>query len=148
MGKTYSWDYRFEISPYEKIIDLLEAFFSSFPGGEYQCEKRERYRLMFRRGQWRKSLLGLGEFVPDALVKGRFDRWPVIVVVLVRPSPNHFSVAVRYELHLPKSIASLAEPVQTSVDQHARAELDQLAAYLAECIGLDTPPTINVAPQP
>ena len=142
MQASYTWEYRLELSPYDKIIEVLEAFFASYPNGDYACEARERYKLRFRRGLWRKSLLGLGELVPDRLVKGQFNQWPVIVRVLVRPSPETFLVTVRYELHLPRKVPALVEDVQTSVEQHVRQELADLAAYLAECIGIDTPPDI------
>lgn len=143
--RQYTWDYLVEVPPYDRIISVLEAFFASFPGGDYRCERRERYKLTFRRGAWRRSWLGLGRWTPERLVKGHFEQWPVVVRVLVRPSPRVFTVALRYEVHLPDAAPPLSEEVRTSVDQHARGELRQLAAYLAECIGLDTPPDVNTA---
>lgn len=142
MNKSYIWSYRIDVSPYDKLLEVLEAFFSSYPGGDYACEKRERFKLFFRRGLWKKSLFGLGEQVPDRLVPGRFNSWPLIVRLLVRPSPTIFSITIYYELHLPKSVPALVPEVQTSVDQHAQKELADLAKYLAECIGLDTKPTV------
>ena len=142
MHKSYTWEYRIEVLPYDKIVEVLEAFFASYPGGDYACEQRERYKLRFRRGQWRKSLMGLGELVPDRLVKGQFSRWPILVHVMVRPSPEVFTITVRYELYLPKSVPALIPTVQSSVDEHARQELTDLAAYLAECMGLDDQPTV------
>jgi len=142
-AKCYTWEYRIELPPYDKIVEVLEAFFASYPGGDYTCEQRERYRLLFRRGLWRKSLLGLGELVPHRLVKGQLSQWPTIARVLVRPSPETFVITVRYELYLPKSVPALVSTVQSSVDQHLRKELADLAAYLAECIGLDEPPDIQ-----
>ncbi len=142
MNKVYTWEYRIDVPPYERIVDVLEAFFASYPGGDYTCEKRETYRLRFRRGQWRKRLLGMGDLVPDELPKGRFDRWPLILYVLVRPSPQTFVVTVRYELHLPKHVPALIQEVQASVSQHCLKELRDLAAYLAECIQLAEPPAV------
>ncbi len=142
MHKSYTWEYRLDTPPYDKIVEVLEAFFASYPGGDYTCELRERYKLRFRRGQWRKSLMGLGELVPDRLVKGQFNHWPIILSVLVRPSPETFIITVRYELYLPKSVPALIPAVQSSVDQHALQELAELAAYLAECMGLDNPPAV------
>lgn len=141
---SYTWEYRIETRPYDKIVDVLEAFFASYPRGDYTCEQRERYRLRFRRGLWRKSLLGFGPLVPDRLVKGQFNQWPLAVLVLVRPSPTTFLITVRYELHLPKSVRELAPAVQSSVHEHAQQELTDLAAYLAECIDLDEPPCVAV----
>jgi len=142
MPKSYVWEYRIEIPPYDKLMDVLEAFFASYPGGDYSCERRERYRLQFRRGLWKKSLLGFGQLVPDRLVKGAFNRWPLIVRVLARPSPTSYAITVRYEVHLPKSVPALAKSVQASVDQHARKELEDLTAYLAECAQLEARPEI------
>lgn len=142
MNKSYIWNYRIDVPPYDKLLEVLEAFFSSYPGGDYACEKRERFKLVFRRGLWKKSLFGLGELVPDRLIQGQFNKWPLIVRVLVRPSPSTFSIALHYELHLPKSVPALAPEVQTSVDQHAQKELADLAAYLSECIGLDKKPAV------
>jgi hypothetical protein len=88
MIRSYTWEYRIDVPPYDKLMEVLEAFFASYPGGDYTCERRERYRLHFRRGLWRKSWLGLGDLVPDRLVKGQFNRWPVIVLVLSSPSPS------------------------------------------------------------
>lgn len=142
MSKVYTWEYRIKVPPYERIVDVLEAFFASYPAGDYTCEKRETYRLRFRRGQWRRRLLGMGELVPDALAKGRFERWPIVLYVLVRPSPETFLITVRYELHLPKSVPTLISEVQSSVNEHCLKELRDLAAYLAECIQLDEAPAI------
>ena len=86
MSKSYTYTYQLDVSPYDKIIEVLEAFFLSLPDGDYTCEHRERYKLHFRRGLWKKSMLGLGQFVPDRLVKGEFSQWPIKVRVLVRPS--------------------------------------------------------------
>ena len=142
MHKSYIWNYRIDVPPYDKLLEVLEAFFSSYPGGDYTCEKRERFKLFFRRGLWKKSLFGLGEMVPDRLVPGRFNSWPLVVRVLVRPAPSVFSIAIHYELHLPKSVPALIGEVQTSVDQHAQKELTDLTAYLAECIGLTEQPAV------
>ena len=142
-AKSYSWEYRIEVPPYDKIVEVLEAFFASYPNGDYTCERRERFRLVFRRGLWRKSLLGLGELVPDRLVKGQFQQWPIVAWALVRPSPETFLITVRYELHLPKSVPSLIDSVQASVHQHLRTEMGDLAAYLAECMGLEDHPAVE-----
>ena len=142
MQKFYTWNYRIEVPPYDKLLEVVEAFFSSYPDGDYSCEKRERFKLIFRRGLWKKSLFGLGELVPDRLVPGLFNKWPVLVRVLVRPSPSVFSIALHYELHLPKSVPALVPEVQTSVDQHAQKELTDLSAYLSECIGLHERPAV------
>lgn len=142
MHKSYTWEYQIEVAPYDKLMEVLEAFFASYPGGDYTCERRERFRLHFRRGLWRKSMLGMGQLVPDRLAKGQFNQWPVIVCVLARPAPNIYTITIRYELHLPKSIPALVEQVQTSVAQYTRMELEDLAAYLAECIGLNERPKV------
>lgn len=143
MPVSYTWEYQLDLPPYDKLMEVLEAFFASYPGGDYTCERRERFRLEFRRGLWRKSLLGLGQLVPDRLVKGQFNLWPVIVRVLARPSPVVYTVTVRYELHMPASIRKLGPNLQTSVNLHAMAELEDLARYLAQCAGLDSPPKVN-----
>jgi hypothetical protein len=145
MSKVYHWEHRLETQPYDKIVDVLEAFFASYPKGDYTCVHRERYKLHFRRGLWRKSYLGLGDFVPDKLVKGQFTQWPIIVQVLARPSPESFSITVRYELHLPKGMRGIAPELQASVAQHIEQELNELAAYLAECAGWDSPPEVMSA---
>ena len=143
MPTSYTWEYQIDVPPYDKLLEVLEAFFASYPGGDYACERRERYRLEFRRGMWRKSLLGLGELVPDRLAKGQFNRWPILVRVLARPAPQVYTVTVRYELHLPKGIRKLGPTLQSSVDLYARRELADLAAYLAECVGMDQPPQVQ-----
>jgi len=142
MNPSYTWTYRIDVPPYDRLVEVLEAFFASYPGGEYLCERRDRFALRFRRGQWRKSMMGLGPLVPDRLVKGRFGQWPIMVRVLVRPSPEVFTSTVHYDLYLPKEVRSISPTVQSSVDQHAREELKQLAAYLAECVGLDDLPRV------
>jgi len=142
MHKSYTWEYRIDVPPYDKLMEVLEAFFCSYPGGDYSCESRQRFKLQFRRGAWHKSLLGLGDFVPDRLIPGQFNRWPVLVHVLSRPSPEVYRVTVRYELHLPKWVPSLIPEVQASVDLHIRQELLDLSTYLAECIGLPQPPAV------
>lgn len=141
--KSYTWSYRIEVPPYERLIALIEAFFASYPAGDYFCEERETYKRAFRRGQWRKSLLGLGPYVPDRLVPGDFAQWPILVRALVRPSPQAFTATVRYEVHLPRGVSSLHPETQASVDQYARKELADLAAYLAECIPLENPPEVT-----
>jgi hypothetical protein len=139
----YTWEYRLEVAPYDKIVDVLEAFFASYPGGDYTCERRETYRLQFRRGEWKKGLFGLADYlVPAALSKGRFERWPLVLYVLVRPGPQTFLVTVRYEVHLPRSVSKLIPEVQTTVNQYCRQELDDLASYLVECTGMKDRPQI------
>ncbi|HSW45098.1 MAG TPA: hypothetical protein VLM89_05960 [Phycisphaerae bacterium] len=140
---SYTWEYQLDVPPYDKLLEVLEAFFASYPGGDYACERRERFRLEFRRGMWRKSLLGLGPLVPERLAKGRFSLWPLLVRVLARPAPEVYTVIVRYELHLPKDIRQLGPNLQTSVDLHARKELADLADYLAACIGMEQPPAVE-----
>lgn len=143
MPTSYTWEYRLDMPPYDKLMEVLEAFFASYPGGDYTCERRERFRLEFRRGLWRRGLLGLGQFVPDRLIKGQFNRWPIIVRVLARPSPESYTITVRYELHLPSSIRQLGPNLQASVNLHAKVELEDLARYLAECAQLDSPPPVT-----
>ncbi len=142
MSTSYTWEYQIRVDPYDRLMDVLEAFYASYPGGDYTRERRERYKLEFRRGLWRRSWLGFGELVPDRLVKGQFNLWPVRVTVLVRPSPEVFLVTVRYVLFLPSSVPQLAPAVQSSVDQHARRETADLCQYLAECIGMSRPPAV------
>ena len=95
MHKSYTWEYQIEVAPYDKLMEVLEAFFASYPGGDYACERRERFRLQFRRGLWRKSLFGLGQLVPDRLATGEFSQWPTVVGVLARPAPTVFTVTLR-----------------------------------------------------
>jgi len=142
MGKTYTWEYRIDLSPYDKLVGVVEAFFCTYPAGDYTCEHREAYKLRFRRGAWRRSLLGLGRWVPVALVKGQFNQWPLVVHALIRPSPQTYRVMVRYELSLPDSVRELQPEVQASVAQHVRQELEELSAYLAECAGQSSPPDV------
>ena len=143
MQACYMWEYHLKCRPYDKIVDVLEAFFASYPAGDYTCERRETYRLRFRRGEWKKSLLGLGPLRPRRLAKGQFNRWPLIVYVLVRPSPSRFLVTVRYELHVPGSMPELIPELQSSVSAHCRRELEDLSAYLAECMGTHDKPAIK-----
>jgi hypothetical protein len=145
MNPNYIWTYRIDVKPYDKLIDVLEAFFVSYPNGDYACERREKYKLHFRRGQWRKSMMGLGQLVPDRLAKGRFELWPTMVRVMVRPSPDQFAITVHYELYLPKELSRLNQAIQTSVDQHARKELTELADYLGTCIDIKPPEVINTS---
>ncbi|GMV98244.1 MAG: hypothetical protein HRF43_12545 [Phycisphaerae bacterium] len=140
--QSYTWTYRIEVPPYERLLAVTEAFFASYPGGDYSCDGKETYKLTFRRGLWRKSLLGIGPLVPDRLVPGAFAQWPVLVRVLCRPSPEVFTLTVRYEVHLPRKVRELKPDTQASVDQHAQRELADLAAYLAECIPLEKPPRV------
>ncbi len=58
------------------------------------------------------------------------------------PSPSAYTVTVRYELHLPKSVPGLLPAVQESVALHTRKEMDDLAAYLAECVELEEMPEV------
>lgn len=140
MSRYYAYKYKLAIPPYDKVIEVLEAFFSSYPEGDYTCEQRSKFKLEFRRGAWKRGMLGFGERVPEKLVPGQFNKWPLMVKVMVRPSPTAFDIAVHYELHLPKSVNALSQDVQSAVDLHARRELEQLAVYLAECVGIkDTP---------
>lgn len=142
MHKTYTWEYRIDLSPYDKLVGVVEAFFCTYPAGDYTCEHREAYKLRFRRGAWRKSLLGLGRWVPVALAKGHFNQWPLVVHALIRPSPQTYRVMIRYELSLPDGVRDLQPEVQTSVAQYVRRELEELSGYLAECAGQPTPPEV------
>ena len=35
MNKSYTWEYQIEVAPYDKLMEVLEAFFASYPGGDY-----------------------------------------------------------------------------------------------------------------
>ena len=142
-NKYYSFKYKVEIPPYDRMIDVLEAFFVSYPGGDYACEHRDQYKMGFRRGAWKRTIASWGTRVPDQLAKGQFNRWPVLVHVLVRPSPETFSIAIHYELHLPETMKGLSQAVLDSVDAHVRKELGELASYLAECVGISQPPAVE-----
>lgn len=141
--KYYNFKYRIDIPPYDRAIDVLEAFFVSYHGGDYSCEHRDQYKLSFRRGAWKRTIASLGTRVPDQLAKGQFDKWPVIVRVMVRPSPEVFQIAIHYELNLPETMKGLARAVLDSVDAHVRKELGELASYLAECVGISQPPAVT-----
>jgi len=138
-ARYYSFKYRINAPPYDKTMEVLEAFFTSYPGGDYTRELREKYKLEFRRGAWRRKITSLGTLVPDRLVKGRFNQWPVIVRVMVRPAPAVSIIAIEYRLYMPSSTRSLGAKVQASVDAHIRNELTDLAAYLAQCTGARQP---------
>lgn len=140
--RSYTWSYRINVPPYDRLLAVLEAFFASYPGGDYEVIEREKYKLAFRRGQWRKALMGLGPMVPDRLVPGDFAQWPILVRVLIRPAPEQFTVTIRYEVHLPRRTKSLRPETQLSVDQHARKEMGDLADYLAQCIPMENPAEI------
>lgn len=140
--QCYTWAYELRVPPFERLMDVLEAFFASYPQGEYACERRDRYKLVFRRGLW-KRFWGLGPLVPAKMPAGQFEQWPLLVHVLARPSPENYLVAARYELYLPRAIKTLHPELQASIDQHARGELEELGKYLAECIGTPDPPQIE-----
>jgi hypothetical protein len=141
--RSYTWTYQTQVPPYERLLDLLDAFYSANPLGDYTREEREAYKVRFRRGSW-KRLAAIGPLVPARLVPGDFTQWPVMVSVLARPSPEAFHIAIRYDVHLPRGIKELDPKVQSSVDQHIRLELRELAAYLAECMGLSDPPLFEL----
>ena len=142
--KYYNFKYKVEIPPYDRVIDVLEAFFVSYHGGDYACEHRDQYKLSFRRGSWKRTVASWGVRVPDHLAKGQFNKWPVIVRVMVRPSPEMFRIAVHYELYLPETTTGLGQAVLDSVDAYVRKELGELAGYLAECVGISQPPEVAV----
>jgi hypothetical protein len=141
--KSYTWSYRIDVAPYDRIMSVLEAFFASYPKGDYQLEHKESYKLIFRRGMWKKSMFGLGDLVPDRLIPGEFNQWPLIVRILARPSPEVYTITIDYQLYLPKDVPALKPEIQTSVDQHIHVELKELAEYLAQCIGMDQTPQIQ-----
>ena len=141
--KYYSFKYQVEIPPYDRVIDVLEAFFASYHSGDYACEHRDKYKLSFRRGAWKRTVASWGTRVPDQLAKGQFSKWPVIVRVMVRPSPEMFHIAIHYELHLPETMKGVGQAVLDSVDAHVRKELGELARYLAECVGIRQPPNVT-----
>ena len=122
-------------------MDVLEAFFSAYPKGDYSREERATYKLMFRRGIW-KRFMGFGPIVPGRLVPGDFSQWPILLHVLARPSPEKFLISLRYEIYVPRDMKGLTPAVQSSVHQHLELELHDLAAYLTECMKLEQLPEI------
>jgi hypothetical protein len=139
--QCYTWTYQLNVPPFDRLMDVLDAFFSAYPKGEYAREGREAYKLVFRRGMW-KRFLGIGPVVPARLVPGDFSQWPVVLHVLARPSPEKFLISLRYEVYLPRDVKALSSEVQNSVHQHIGLELHDLAAYLAECMKLGELPQI------
>ena len=115
----------FEAPPIPSIHAAAEAFFCSYPQGEYTLQQRERFRMTFRRGRWERR--SPTEIVPAAEAGDEPEDLPVILRVLIQPRPDSLLLTVKHEA-LPGAVAPRARKKELA--RRFRAEARDFQAYI------------------
>ena len=91
--RTARWSHRFRAPPIAAIHEAAEAFFCSYPEGEYTLRTRERFRLTFVRGAWQVGSGGRLTPHPQAPAAER----PILLRVLLQPRPDSLLITLKHE---------------------------------------------------
>ena len=112
------WISSFEAARQESLHAAAEAFFCSYPRGEYVLESRERYRVVLRRGKWVRRADGtLAPARASQFRIGDYAVYPMVLRVLILPRANGASVTLKHEVVTPaplspRSYEALSEMVK------------------------------------
>jgi len=126
-GKPVQWSGKFRTGRIETIHTAAEAFFCSYPGGEYTLGDRERFRLTFHRGPWHDQ--GGGQLVPVAYAGARPDELPLILRVVMQPRKDGLLITVRHEVIPP---AALSRADRKALTRRFKREVAAFRSYLAD----------------
>jgi len=131
------WTAQFPSPPVERIHDVAEAFFCSYALGEYTLDAKERFRLVFHRGQPPEQD-EQGVVLSLRGAEGGPDDVFVILRVLLQPRPDSLLITMKHEVVPRRSLSGRARKKLTARLHH---EVDDFDAYLAEHFGdMDLPP--------
>lgn len=128
--RTARWSHRFRAPAIAAIHEAAEAFFCSYPEGEYTLRARERFRLTFVRGAWQVGPGGRLTPHPQAPPADR----PVLLRVLLQPRPDSLLITLKHEV--PGGAAPAADARQRLTAHFAR-EASDFRAYLRRSFGGD-----------
>jgi hypothetical protein len=125
------WTAQFSALPVERIHDVAEAFFCSYAMGEYTLEAKERFRLVFHRGQPPAqddqavvlSLRGADGGPDDVFV---------VLRVLLQPRPDSLLITMKHEVTPRRTLSGRARKKLTA---RLHREVDDFDAYLSEHFG-------------
>jgi hypothetical protein len=123
------WSSRIRVGRIDTIHEVAEAFFCSYSEGEYALTVRERFRMTFHRGQWRRTEGGLtaaGSPADDV------EDMPVILRLLFQPRPDSLLITMKHEAHLD---AALPGAVRKALTTCFKREVRDFEAYLRNNFG-------------
>jgi hypothetical protein len=135
------WSEEFRAPLVESIHDVAEAFFCSYPRGEYTLVQRERFRLTFRRG--RPLAEDDGQIVLSLRHEAEApEDQPVVLRVLLQPQMDSLVVTMKHEVTPRRSLGAIA---RKRLAAHFRREVRDFQAYLRKNFGV---PGEITAPRP
>ena len=118
--------------PIDRIHDVVEAFFCSYPGGEYSLVGKERFRLILHRG-------GQAQEEDDGRIVLSLRRemenpedMPVTLRVLFQPSAEALRVTLKHEV-LPRR--PLGRRARRKLARHIAREIGAFREYLYQSFG-------------
>ncbi len=127
--KPVTFSERFLAPPIENIHSVAEAFFCSYERGEYELVGKERFRLVFRRGEQDHDdgqvVLSLRESEPPSRV-------PVILRVLFQPRADALAVTVKHEARPRGAVGAVRRRKLSGLFQR---EAHDFQSYLRENFG-------------
>jgi hypothetical protein len=124
------WSQEFLAAAIPTIHEVTEAFFCSYPGGEYTLAGKERFRLTFRRGPPPRE--DDGQIVLSLRGDGPPDEMPVVLRVLFQPRADALLITVKHEVHAGKSLGT---PTRKRLAAIFRREVRDFRTYLRENFG-------------
>lgn len=139
------WQYVVKLPFQDKLHDAIHAFLRTSDHGEWTADDKEPsdgFFLHYRRGNWRRSLLGFGTALVPACTSfpesKKTKTIPMQLQLKVRPGPETI-ITARYRAFFsydakwswPKELKVAEQRVADVV----RAEIDALLRYLTEVYG-------------
>ncbi len=128
--KPLRWSADFLAAPIATIHEVTEAFFCSYPGGEYTLEGKERFRLTFRRGPPPRE--DDGQIVLSLRGDDPTDQLPVVLRVLFQPRADALLITVKHEVRAAKSVGTATRKKLAAIFRH---EVRDFRTYLRENFG-------------
>ncbi|MGB2820664.1 MAG: hypothetical protein WBF17_06755 [Phycisphaerae bacterium] len=128
--KPLRWSEEFLAAPIPTIHEVTEAFFCSYPRGEYTLEGRERFRLTFRRGPPPRD--DDGQVVLSLRGDERPGELPVALRVLFQPRADALLITAKHEVHAAKSLGAVTRKKLAAI---FRQEVRDYRTYLRDNFG-------------
>ena len=125
------WTAQFSALPVERIHDVAEAFFCSYPMGEYTLDAKERFRAGFHRGQ-PPGQDEQGVVLSLRPTDGGPDDVFVVLRVLLQPRPDSLLITMKHEVTPPRTLSGRA---RKKLIARLHREVDDFDAYLTEHFG-------------
>jgi len=128
--KPLRWSQEFLAAPIPTIHEVAEAFFCSYPRGEYTLAGKERFRLTFHRGPAPQE--DDGQIVLSLRGDPALEDLPVVLRVLFQPHADVLRITMKHQVHVGKSLGATTRKRLSAL---FRREMGDFRTYLRENFG-------------